>query len=180
MFARAFFARFAFHEPPTTSHESCLSNPCSNIKNSLNLLTTNEKVFSNRYPAWPFGESRLTTRSSPIPPMTTHRKHHDRLEELRKLNAEAEAGGGAERREREHKQGKLSARERVDLLVDEGSFEELDKFVRHQSHDFGMESQRPPGDGFITGYGRIGGRLVYVFAQDFTVFGGSLSEANAS
>ena len=112
--------------------------------------------------------------------MTTHRKHHDRLEELRKLNAEAEAGGGAERREREHKQGKLSARERVDLLLDEGSFEELDKFVRHQSHDFGMESQRPPGDGFITGYGRIGGRLVYVFAQDFTVFGGSLSEANAS
>ena len=112
--------------------------------------------------------------------MTTHRKHHDRLEELRKLNAEAESGGGAERREREHKQGKLSARERVDLLLDEGSFEELDKFVRHQSHDFGMESQRPPGDGFITGYGRISGRLVYVFAQDFTVFGGSLSEANAS
>src|SRR5271156_4438726 len=111
--------------------------------------------------------------------MTTHRKHHDRLEELRKLNAEAEAGGGAERREREHKQGKLSARERVDLLLDEGSFEELDKFVRHHSHDFGMESQRPPGDGFVTGYGRIDGRLVYVFAQDFTVFGGSLSEANA-
>src|SRR5271156_2999016 len=112
--------------------------------------------------------------------MTTHRKHHDRLEELRKLNAEAEAGGGAERREREHKQGKLSARERVNLLLDEGSFEELDKFVRHQSDDFGMEEQRPPGDGFVTGYGRIDGRLVYVFAQDFTVFGGSLSEANAS
>jgi len=111
--------------------------------------------------------------------MTEHRKHHDRLEELRKLNAEAEAGGGAERREREHKQGKLSARERVDLLLDEGSFEELDKFVRHHSHDFGMETQRPPGDGFITGYGRIEGRLVYVFAQDFTVFGGSLSETNA-
>ncbi|MGA2899242.1 MAG: acyl-CoA carboxylase subunit beta [Candidatus Acidiferrales bacterium] len=112
--------------------------------------------------------------------MTEHRRHHDRLEELRKLNAEAEAGGGAERREREHKQGKLSARERIDLLLDEGSFEELDKFVRHHSHDFGMETQRPPGDGFITGYGRIDGRLVYVFAQDFTVFGGSLSEANAS
>ena len=102
------------------------------------------------------------------------------MEELRKLNAEAEAGGGTERREREHQQGKLSARERVDLLLDEGSFEELDKFVRHQSHDFGMETQRPPGDGFITGYGRIDGRLVYVFAQDFTIFGGSLSEANAS
>src|ERR1700690_1945095 len=112
--------------------------------------------------------------------MTTHRKHHDRLEELRKLNAEAEAGGGAERRERQHKEGKLSARERVDLLLDEGSFEELDKFVRHHCADFGMEQQRPAGDGFITGYGRIGGRLVYIFAQDFTVFGGSLSEANAS
>ena len=111
--------------------------------------------------------------------MTAHRKHHDRLEELRKLNAEAEAGGGAERREREHKQGKLSARERIDLLLDEGTFEELDKFVRHSSHDFGMETQRPPGDGFITGFGRINGRLVYVFAQDFTVFGGSLSESNA-
>src|ERR1700723_465538 len=111
---------------------------------------------------------------------STDGKHRARLEELRKLNAEAEAGGGAERREREHQQGKLSARERVDLLLDEGSFEELDKFVRHQSHDFGMETQRPPGDGFITGYGRIDGRLVYVFAQDFTIFGGSLSEANAS
>src|SRR6202043_1502201 len=99
---------------------------------------------------------------------STDGKHRDRLEELRNLNA------GAERREREHQQGKLSARERVDLLVDEGSFEELDKFVRHQSHDFGMETQRPPGDGFITGYGRIDGRLVYVFAQDFTIFGGSL------
>src|SRR5450755_1855531 len=111
--------------------------------------------------------------------MTAHRQHHDRLEELRKLNAEAEAGGGAERRDRQHKEGKLSARERIDLLLDEGSFEELDKFVRHHSHDFGMEAQRPLGDGFVTGYGRIEGRLVYVFAQDFTVFGGSLSETNA-
>src|ERR1700723_3489076 len=109
-----------------------------------------------------------------------HRKHLDRLEELRRRNAEAEEGGGPERRERQHKEGKLSARERVDVLLDEGSFEELDKFVRHHCTDFGMEEQRPAGDGFITGYGRIDGRLVYVFAQDFTVFGGSLSEANAS
>src|ERR1700756_4847313 len=109
-----------------------------------------------------------------------HRKHLDRLEELRRRNAEAEEGGGPERRERQNKEGKLSARERVDLLLDEGSFEELDKFVRHHCADFGMEEQRPAGDGFITGYGRIDGRLVYVFAQDFTVFGGSLSEANAS
>jgi propionyl-CoA carboxylase beta subunit len=112
--------------------------------------------------------------------MTTYRKHEDRIEELRRLNAEAEEGGGAERREREHKQGKLSARERIDLLLDEGTFEELDKFVRHRCTDFGMAEQRPAGDGFITGYGQIHGRLVYVFAQDFTVFGGSLSEANAS
>ncbi|MGH9735502.1 MAG: acyl-CoA carboxylase subunit beta [Candidatus Acidiferrales bacterium] len=112
--------------------------------------------------------------------MPNHRKHEDRLKELQHLNAEAEEGGGSERREREHKQGKLSARERVGLLLDEGTFEELDKFVRHRCANFGMAEQRPPGDGFITGYGRIHGRLVYVFAQDFTVFGGSLSEANAS
>src|SRR6201984_2471142 len=108
-----------------------------------------------------------------------HRKHLDRLEELRSRNAEAEEGGGAERRERQHKTGKLSAREKINLLLDEGSFEELDKFVRHHCTDFGMESQRPAGDGFVTGFGRVDGRLVYVFAQDFTVFGGSLSESNA-
>jgi propionyl-CoA carboxylase beta chain len=112
--------------------------------------------------------------------MTAHREHADRLEELRKRSVEAEEGGGAERRERQHKEGKLSARERIDLLLDEGTFEELDKFVRHHCQDFGAAEQRPLGDGFVTGYGRIGGRLVYVFAQDFTVFGGSLSEANAS
>ena len=102
-------------------------------------------------------------------------KHHDRMEELRRLSAESEAGGGAERREREHKAGKLTARERIHLLLDEGTFEELDKFVRHGCVDFGMQEHRPPGDGFVTGFGRIDGRLVYVFAQDFTVFGGSLS-----
>src|SRR6201982_1744520 len=108
-----------------------------------------------------------------------HRKHLDRLEELRRRNAEAEEGAGAERRERQHKEGKLSARERIELLLDEGTFEELDKFVTHHCTDFGMEQQRPLGDGFVTGYGRVDGRLIYLFAQDFTVFGGSLSEANA-
>ncbi|MGH7185120.1 MAG: acyl-CoA carboxylase subunit beta, partial [Pseudomonadota bacterium] len=112
--------------------------------------------------------------------MAVERKQHDRLEELRKRGVEAEVGGGAERREREHKAGKLTARERVHLLLDEGTFEETDKFVRHRCTDFGMEEQRPAGDGFVTGFGRIDGRLVYVFAQDFTVFGGSLSETNAS
>src|SRR5579862_5125635 len=102
-----------------------------------------------------------------------------RLEELRRRHAAAEAGGGSERRERQHKEGKLSARERIELLLDEGTFEELDKLVAHRCRDFGMDEQNIPGDGFITGYGRIDGRLVYVFAQDFTVFGGSLSEANA-
>ena len=111
------------------------------------------------------------------PPKQVARKQ---IEDLRRRSTAAEEGGGAERREREHKAGKLAARERIALLLDEGTFEELDKFVTHRSVDFGMEQQRPPGDGFITGYGRIDGRLVYVFAQDFTVFGGSLSEANAS
>src|SRR5689334_24154434 len=103
----------------------------------------------------------------------------DRLEELRRRHARAEAGGGEERRARQHAEGKLSARERIDLLLDEGTFVETDKLVRHRSHDFGMEDQVVDGDGFVTGYGLIHGRTTYVFAQDFTVFGGSLSETNA-
>jgi len=112
--------------------------------------------------------------------MTINQKLRDRMEGLRRRNAQAEEGGGRERRERQHKEGKLLARERIELLLDAGTFEELDKFVVHHCTDFGMEEQRPLGDGFITGFGRIDGRLVYVFAQDFTVFGGSLSIANAS
>jgi propionyl-CoA carboxylase beta chain len=103
----------------------------------------------------------------------------NRFEEVRRRHAAADAGGGAERKERQHKEGKLSARERIDLLLDEGSFEEMDKLVRHRCRDFGMDDQVIDGDGFITGYGQVHGRLVYVFAQDFTVFGGSLSETNA-
>jgi propionyl-CoA carboxylase beta subunit len=103
----------------------------------------------------------------------------DRFAEVRRRHANAEAGGGVERTERQHKEGKLSARERIDRLLDEGSFEEMDKLVRHRSTEFGMDQQVIDGDGFVTGYGHIHGRLVYVFAQDFTVFGGSLSEANA-
>ncbi|PYU24022.1 MAG: methylmalonyl-CoA carboxyltransferase [Acidobacteria bacterium] len=112
--------------------------------------------------------------------MATEEKTRQEIEELRRRSAAAQEGGGVARREREHKAGKLAARERIALLLDEGTFEELDKFVTHRCEDFGMEQQRPPGDGFVTGFGRIDGRLVYVFAQDFTVFGGSLSEANAS
>jgi propionyl-CoA carboxylase beta chain len=103
----------------------------------------------------------------------------NRLDELRRRHAAAEAGGGPERRARQHREGKLSARERIELLLDENSFEELDKLVTHRCRDFGMADQTIPGDGFVTGYGRVDGRLVYVFAQDFTVLGGSLSETNA-
>jgi propionyl-CoA carboxylase beta chain len=106
--------------------------------------------------------------------------HAESIEELERRNRLAEEGGGKERRERQHREGKLSARERIHLLLDEGTFEETDKLVTHRCTDFGMEQKRIPGDGFVTGYGRIDGRTVFVFAQDFTVFGGSLSEANAA
>ncbi|MGI8960261.1 MAG: acyl-CoA carboxylase subunit beta [Bryobacteraceae bacterium] len=103
----------------------------------------------------------------------------NRLEEVRRRHARAEEGGGAERNQRQHREGKLSARERIELLLDEGTFEELDKLVRHRCYNFGMEENLIDGDGFITGHGLIHGRQVFLFAQDFTVFGGSLSEANA-
>jgi propionyl-CoA carboxylase beta chain len=103
----------------------------------------------------------------------------DKLRELEQRRREAERGGGEERLERQHDKGKLSARERLDLLLDDGSFVELDRFVEHRCHEFGMEEEKVPGDGVVTGYGEIGGRTVYVFSQDFTVFGGSLSEAHA-
>ena len=103
----------------------------------------------------------------------------DRLLLLREKTRRALDGGGQERRERQHAEGKLTARERVELLLDESSFEELDALVEHRCVDFGMAEQRIPGDGVISGFGRVDGRLVYLFAQDFTVFGGSLSETNA-
>ncbi|OGT94880.1 MAG: methylmalonyl-CoA carboxyltransferase [Gemmatimonadetes bacterium GWC2_71_9] len=103
----------------------------------------------------------------------------DKLKRLAALAAEAEQGGGPDRLETQHTKGKLSARERLDLLLDEGSFVELDRFVVHRSGDFGLGDQKVLGDGVVTGYGKIDGRIVYVFSQDFTVFGGSLSEAHA-
>jgi propionyl-CoA carboxylase beta chain len=101
------------------------------------------------------------------------------LERLVALERRAEAGGGPERRERQHKAGKLTARERVALLCDPGSFIEIDKLVTHRATDFGMAEQKIPGDGVVTGHGLVGGRQIFLFAQDFTVFGGSLSEAYA-
>ena len=103
----------------------------------------------------------------------------DKLDLLARRRAEAEQGGGEERLKAQHAKGKLSARERLDLLLDEGTFVELDKFVVHRSTDFGLEEQKIYGDGVVTGHGKIDGRLVYVFSQDFTVFGGSLSETFA-
>lgn len=102
-----------------------------------------------------------------------------RLDELNRLRAQSEQGGGEERVQTQHEQGKLSARERLDLLLDEGSFVELDRFVVHRATDFGLADRRVLGDGVVTGYGAVHGRLTYVFSQDFTVFGGSLSEAHA-
>jgi propionyl-CoA carboxylase beta chain len=104
---------------------------------------------------------------------------NERFDELRRRQAQAELAGGEERVRRQHNAGKKTARERLELLLDPGSFMEIDKFVVHQSHDFGMAEQRILGDGVVTGSGRIHGRPAFVFAQDFTVFGGSLSEAYA-
>ncbi|MFN3233728.1 MAG: acyl-CoA carboxylase subunit beta [Alphaproteobacteria bacterium] len=101
------------------------------------------------------------------------------LQELEERRARARLGGGQARIDAQHKRGKLTARERIDVLLDPGSFEEYDMFVEHRNTDFGMEKNRPPGDGVVTGHGTINGRLVYVFSQDFTVFGGALSETFA-
>ncbi|MCH8192330.1 MAG: methylmalonyl-CoA carboxyltransferase, partial [Chloroflexi bacterium] len=108
--------------------------------------------------------------------MTTTR---DSLEELKRLRAESQLGGGLKRIEQQHKRGKLTARERVALLMDEGTFEELDPFVTHRATDFGLAERRFLGDAVVTGYGQIDGRTTFVFSQDFTVFGGSLSEVVA-
>ena len=97
------------------------------------------------------------------------------LTQLEAKREAARAGGGARRIEAQHRRGKLTARERLELLLDPGSFEEWDMFVEHRSHDFGIDEQKIPGDGVVTGYGTVNGRLVFVFSQDFTVFGGSLS-----
>jgi propionyl-CoA carboxylase beta chain len=105
--------------------------------------------------------------------------HAKKLEILEKKNQEALLGGGQDRINAQHKKGKLTARERVDLLLDEGSFEEIGKFVMHRCKDFGLDKEYYLGDGVITGYGTVNGRLVYVFSQDFTVFGGALSETHA-
>ena len=102
---------------------------------------------------------------------------HDIQQMLEEKRAKARLGGGQKRIDAQHKKGKLTARERLDLLFDEGTFEEWDMFVEHRCVDFGMADNKIPGDGVVTGYGMINGRLAFAFSQDFTVFGGALSEA---
>jgi len=101
------------------------------------------------------------------------------IEQLEQRRAEARLGGGQRRIDAQHAKGKLTARERLEVLLDEGSFEEFDMYVTHRCTDFGMETQKVAGDGVVTGWGTINGRQVYVFSQDFTVLGGSLSETHA-
>jgi len=104
---------------------------------------------------------------------------NDILGRLEEKRAAARAGGGTRRIDAQHSRGKLTARERLEILLDPNSFEEWDMFVEHRTHDFGIDAHKIPGDGVVTGYGTVNGRLVFVFSQDFTVFGGSLSEAHA-
>ena len=102
------------------------------------------------------------------------------IAELEERRKRARLGGGEKRIESQHAKGKLTARERIDVFLDEGSFEEWDMFVEHRCVDFGMQETQTPGDGVVTGHGTVNGRLVFVFSQDFTVFGGSLSESHAN
>src|SRR4051794_21418470 len=104
----------------------------------------------------------------------------ERIEHLRELRGQARLGGGERRIESQHAKGKLTARERLDLLLDPGTFVEIDQFVTHRATAFGLDDEHYYGDGVVTGYGQIDGRLVYVFSQDFTVFGGSLSETHGA
>src|SRR5512143_1116856 len=101
------------------------------------------------------------------------------IHNLRERKTRSRLGGGPERIEAQHKKGRLTARERLDLLLDKGSFREVDSFVVHRTGDFGLDGQKYPGDSVVTGWGTVEGRLVYVFSQDFTVLGGSLGEVHA-
>src|SRR6476661_5295151 len=111
--------------------------------------------------------------------MTPESRIKNKIELLKERSKAAEEGGGEKRVEKQRASGKMTARERIDFFLDEGSFEEFDKFVVHRSTDFGLEEQKFPGDGVVTGHGLVDGREVFLFAQDFTVFGGSLSETHA-
>src|SRR5450432_2042974 len=121
----------------------------------------------------------MTTSERSTPDTSGSQITGEKIAALHDLKEAATLGGGQARIDAQHKKGKLTARERLDLLLDTDTFNELDMFVTHRATDFGLDEQKIPGDGVVTGYGQIEGRLVYVFSQDFTVFGGSLSEAHA-
>jgi len=121
----------------------------------------------------------MATKESKLEQPGDEGAHSDKLKELADRNAAAFSGGGSERIERQHASRKMTARERIEFLLDDGTFEEFDRFKKHRCLDFGMQEQQYPGDGVVAGHGLIDGRTVFVFAQDFTVFGGSLSETNA-
>src|SRR4051812_34087327 len=104
---------------------------------------------------------------------------YEKINELYDKRREVELGGGDERIEKQHEKGKLTARERIDILVDKGTFVELSPFIEHRTNDFGLDEQKGPGDGVVTGYGKVNGRPIYLFSQDFTVFGGALGEMHA-
>ena len=110
---------------------------------------------------------------------TMEQKHESRLNQLQELRAQGALGGGTKRIEQQHAKGKLTARERLNQLVDVGSFQELDSFATHRSTDLGLADQKALGDAVVTGFGQINGKQIFVFAQDFTVMGGSLSEVVA-
>ena len=139
-----------------------------------------KKIFPQGYPPyiWLF-QIKIDPMDSDIKGLYTLPGNVEKLELLKKKNEEALFGGGEKRIAAQHQKGKLSARERVHLLLDEGTFQEIDKFVMHRAKDFGLDKEHYLGDGVVTGYGEINGRLVYVYSQDFTVFGGSLSETHA-
>ena len=104
---------------------------------------------------------------------------YDKIHELYERKLDARLGGGDGRIDKQHEKGKLTARERIDLLVDPGTFVEFNPFIEHNCHDFGLIGQKSPGDGVVTGYGKVNGRPIYLFSQDFTVFGGALGEMHA-
>src|ERR1035437_4589910 len=103
-----------------------------------------------------------------------------KIQDLLKKKAEAKFGGGEDKIKSQHEKGKLTARERIEIFVDEGTFDEIDMFVEHRAHDFGLENMKFPGDGVVTGFAKVNNKPVAIFSQDFTVFGGSLSETHAA
>src|SRR5438034_8400037 len=158
---------------------------CAPVVRKLQRRLTAPAIFANL--AYSFSPPRMKLSSSSAAisksaQMSSQKQQPaklSKLDQLREREQQAEQGGGPARVQKQHAAGKMTARERIDFLLDESTFQEFDKLIEHRSRDFGMNKQIYPGDGVVTGHGLIGGRKVFVFAQDFTVFGGSLSETHA-